>query len=184
MKRLTILVAIGALLLTACATPTEVIEEVTEAVPTEEVDVAPDPAQNDQGRVETEEAPVVTNGGDLPDGFPVPLPDGYTVVGVMTTDGESIVQVSYALDRRDELVEHFDEWTAGHLGDWHISMMMSGDAADGTLVSIMTYDEENMQISIIVADCFAIPAMKGLVGLSEIDVPYDAMCVFVTHPQG
>ncbi len=63
----------------------------------------------------------IIGGGDIPDDFPIPIPDGGDVRGVFQTteNGETttVASVTYPADRWDEIVEFFQNWVDGLPGD-------------------------------------------------------------------
>ncbi len=60
-------------------------------------------------------------GGEIPDGFPIPLPDGGQVVAVIEQGDFQTVSLTYPGDRYDDVVEFFQEWADGLPGQTDVS---------------------------------------------------------------
>lgn len=52
-------------------------------------------------------------GGEIPSGFPVPVPDGGEVMSVFESEGDVGAAVQYDAGRYDELVAFYEDWVAG-----------------------------------------------------------------------
>ena len=111
-KRVWILMATTlALTLAACspATLTEQILESQEGVGNVEID-------EDDGSVKIEiededgDASVVLGGGEVPDGFPIPIADGGTVVAVMEQGSEATVSLTYDSGDFDAIKSFYEQW--------------------------------------------------------------------------
>lgn len=59
----------------------------------------------------------VIGGGDVPDGFPIPVPDGGTVVSVFTQDADAIVTLTYPASEYDSLVSAYQDFVDGSGGE-------------------------------------------------------------------
>ncbi|MEA2010657.1 MAG: hypothetical protein U9N78_08135 [Actinomycetota bacterium] len=127
MKRIAVGLFALALVLTACQSAAEVISEqvIEEAVGGGDVKI-----DTDSGEVslETDDGSITIGGGELPDGFPVPLPDGYKVTGVFTSDRSSTVSLAYPEGDFAAIEAFFDDWTSDQSGEWSKSnSSISGD---------------------------------------------------------
>ena len=116
MKRIALGIVALALVLAACQSAAEVITEqaIEEAVGG---DVKVD---TDSGEisVETDDGAITIGGGELPEGFPVPLPDGYEVTAVFTSGRSSTVSLSYPNGDFAAIEAFFDDWTSGESDEW------------------------------------------------------------------
>ncbi len=146
MKRTATILVAAALVVTACQSASEQLAEQVEGVTDVDIDL-----DTGQIKIETDDGSMTIGGGELPDGFAVPLPDGYKEISVFTTDDGSVVGVSYPQDRYDELVAHFDEWTSSQPGDWDTATMTLDQGTVGTMRSSSYYTGD---MSIQVTDCF------------------------------
>ncbi len=83
----------------------------------------------------------VIGGGEIPDDFAIPMPDGGDVQGVFQTteNGKTttMVSVTYPADRWDEIVQFFRDWTDGLPGD---TQMVTSSA--GGFQTASFYNEE------------------------------------------
>lgn len=52
-------------------------------------------------------------GGELPEDFPVPIPDGGEVVSVFESEGDAAVSVLYDAGSYDEVSAFYEDWVAG-----------------------------------------------------------------------
>ena len=68
--------------------------------------------------METDEGSITLGGGELPDGFPIPFPDGYQVTSVFTSDEGEAVTVAYPGGDFDAIVAFYDDWTDGQSTEW------------------------------------------------------------------
>lgn len=132
MKRIAIGFVALALVLTACQSAAEILtEQVAEQALGGDVKIDTD---SGQVSVETDEGSVTIGGGEVPDGFVVPFPDGYQVTTVFTSDEGEAVGVAYPGGDFDSIVSFYDDWTAGHSSEWSKSTSsISGD--EGSLDS-------------------------------------------------
>ena len=130
MKRIALGFVALALFLAACQSAAEVITEqaIEEAVGG---DVKVD---TDSGEisVETDDGAITIGGGELPEGFPIPLPDGYVVTAVFTSGRSSTVSLSYPNADFATIEAFYDDWTSGESDEWTKSnSSISGD--DGAM---------------------------------------------------
>lgn len=131
MKRIALGFVALALVLTACQSAAEVITEqaIEEAVGGGDVKIDTDSGEIS---VETDDGAITIGGGELPDGFPIPLPDGYEVTAVFTSGRSSTVSLSYPNGDFATIESFFDDWTSGESDEWSkSSSSISGD--DGAM---------------------------------------------------
>jgi len=106
----------GALVVTlaACSstTVTEQILEGQEGVGNVEID---EEDGNVKIEIESEdgEASVVIGGGEVPDGFPIPIADGGTVMAVGEQGSEATVSLSYDGSDYDSVKAFYEDWIEG-----------------------------------------------------------------------
>ena len=116
MKRTAIGLVALALVLTACQSAAEVLaEQAAEQALGGDVKIDTD---SGEVSVETEDGSITIGGGELPDGFSVPFPDGYQVTSVFTSDDGEAVTVAYPGGDFDSIVSFYDDWTDGQSIDW------------------------------------------------------------------
>lgn len=149
MKKLVLVVAAVAVLVSACQSASE---QLTEQILEQQdgVDNVEFDADSGEVSVETEDGSITIGGGEVPAGFPVPFPDGYEVTSVFDSEGDSSVAVLYSPDRYDELVSFYENWTASQPGEWSTTTN-TFDNADGKTIRAVSIHEATTQISII--DC-------------------------------
>lgn len=149
MKKLVLVIAAVALLISACQSASE---QLTEQILEQQdgVDNVEFDADSGQVSVETEDGSITIGGGEVPAGFPVPFPDGYEVTSVFDSESDSSVAVLYPPDRYDELVSFYENWAASQPGEWSASNN-TFDSADGKTIRTVALYEATTQISII--DC-------------------------------
>jgi hypothetical protein len=151
MKRLVPVVLLSALVVTACQSATETIaEQLAEQV--EGVDNVEIDTDSGEIKLETDDGSVVIGGGELPDNFPIPLPDGYQVTSVFTAEGTSAVSLAYPDADFDEIVGFFDEWTTGQTATWTKSTS-SFSGTDGEINSVNWFEEEGSSFITISGLC-------------------------------
>lgn len=150
MKRLATGLLAAALVLTACQAASETLTEkaLEQVEGVEGIDIDTDSGEI---KVETDDGDTISiGGGEIPDDLSVPLPDGYEVTTVFTSDGESAVSVIYPSDRFDELSSFYDDWTQGQGGEWS-NNANTVTTADGDTLRTETWYSEDATVSI--ADC-------------------------------
>ncbi|MCL1594046.1 MAG: hypothetical protein M3132_06825 [Actinomycetia bacterium] len=132
MRRITIAFVGLALILSACSSAAEVLtEQIAENALGGDVKID---AESGQVSIETDEGAITIGGGEVPAGFTIALPDGYTVSSVFTNDESQAVSIVYPNGDYDGIVSFFDDWTAGQSGEWsRSSSSISTD--DGSLDS-------------------------------------------------
>lgn len=92
-------------------------------------------------------------GGELPDGFPIPVPDGGEVMSTFSSETEEgtsySVTISYPADRYEELASFYEDWIDGQADDVQKSET-SGEFTSSSFysatadvnISVTTADEE------------------------------------------
>jgi len=80
---------------------------------------------------------VSTDGGggssvDLPDGLEIPVPDGGEVTTVLDDSSYLAVALNYPLDRYDDIVAFYDDYTEGTGEEWNRSES-TNDMGDGLI---------------------------------------------------
>ena len=90
----------------------------------------------------------VIGGGDVPDGFPIPVPDGGTVVSVFTQDADAIVTLTYPASEYDSLVATYQDFVDGTGGE--VSTFTSSNPASITWT--VSADSESYNISVTEGD--------------------------------
>ena len=169
MKRIAIGLVASALALTACQGASEVIAEQI-AEQTDGVDNVEIDADTGEVKIETDEGDITIGGGEIPDDFPVPVPDGGEVMTVFASPDGGSVTVSYAIDRYDDLVSYYNDWTNGQPGEWNLNTA-TYTAGDQTTRSTSWFGTTaNEDVAITVVDCY------DLTGDTD---NYNAACVTV-----
>ena len=131
MKRIALGFVALALLLTACQSAAEVITEqvIEEAVGGGDVKID---TESGEVSVETDDGAITVGGGEVPGGFPIPLPDGYEVAAVVTSGRSSTVSLAYPNGDFAAIQAFYDDWTSGQSDEWSASTSsVSGD--DGAM---------------------------------------------------
>jgi len=128
-----------ALVLTACQSAAETLTEQiagqVEGVGDVDIDL-----DSGQVSIETEDGAITIGGGEVPDGFAIPFPDGYQVTSVFSNDESQAVSLAYPGADFDELVKFYDDWTGSQSSEWSkSSSSISGD--DGTINSANWFDD-------------------------------------------
>ncbi len=164
MKRTAIIFFALALVLTACQSASEKLTEqiIEQSEGVSDVDIDTDTGEI---RIETDDGLLSIGGGDLPDDFAVPLPDGYSVSSVISSSDGAAVSVSYAPNQWDELISFFDDWVDGQAGDWR-NNSSTFESGDGQAQRTSGWYGETT--SITVSDCFIVQGDA-----------FDAVCVIV-----
>ena len=90
----------------------------------------------------------VIGGGDVPDGFPIPVPDGGTVAAVFTQDSDATVTLTYPASEYDSLVATYQAFVDGTGGD--VNTFTSSNPASTTWT--VTVDDEAYNISVTEGD--------------------------------
>jgi hypothetical protein len=96
---------------------------------------------------------VIIGGGSVPEGFPIPVPDGGEILSSISTSGEegggSSVVVQYPVGSFDELVATFETWMDGQGVD-AAKTEMSTD--EGKTVQLYASGEDDLGLVITVTD--------------------------------
>ncbi|NHZ71090.1 MAG: hypothetical protein GWP18_05560, partial [Proteobacteria bacterium] len=139
MKRITIAVVGLALILSACSSAAEVLtEQIAENAVGGDVKID---ADTGQVSIETDDGAITIGGGEIPDGFALPVRDGYQVTSVFSTDGASAVTLVYPGAAFDDVVSFYDDWTSSQSAEWSKnSSSMTTD--DGTIDSASWFSDE------------------------------------------
>lgn len=154
MKRFAIVIALLAVIATACgAANEELAEQIIERSGGGEADVDLD-LDTGQVSVETDEGSFSVGGGEIPDGFPVPFPDGGSVQSVFTSDTAASVSLAYPKDRFDELVAYYEAWTADQGGEWSTSSFTNDDGSGGVVRGHSWW--QGADVNLGVTDCFSL----------------------------
>lgn len=144
MKRIAIALMALALSLTACQSVSEnIAENIVEQV-AEQADGVGDvdfDVESGEISVETEDGSVTIGGGEIPDGFPIPVPDGYVVTSVFTSDGDASVSLAYGDGSYTDIEAFYDDWTEGQSAEWSKSSS-SISTEEGTLDNANWSDNE------------------------------------------
>ena len=90
----------------------------------------------------------VIGGGEVPDGFPIPVPDGGTVVSVFTQDSDAILTITYPASEYDSLVATYQAFVDGTGGD--MNTFTSSDPA--SITWNVTVDNASYNISVTDGD--------------------------------
>lgn len=154
MKRIAIGFVALTLVLTACQSAAEVLTEQIAEQAIGDGDVKID---TDSGEisVETDDGSITIGGGELPDGFDVPLPDGYQVTSVFTSDGSSAVTLAYPGGDYDAIVSFFDDWTSSQSSEWSTSYSsISGD--EGSIDSANWSEDDGATFISVTSFCLVI----------------------------
>jgi len=125
------------LVLAACQSITEnIAENITEKAleGVEGVDGVDINTETGQVSIETDEGAVTIGGGEMPDGFAIPAPDGYKVTSVFENDESAAVSLAYAGGDYGAIVAFYDDWTASQSSEWSKSSS-SISAENGSLDS-------------------------------------------------
>jgi hypothetical protein len=151
MKRFVPVVLGLTLILAACQSASETIaEQLAEQV--EGVDNVEIDTDSGQVKIETDEGAVTIGGGELPDDFPIPLPDGYQVVSVFTAEGTSAVSLAYPEGNFDDIVAFFDDWTSSQPNAWTKSTS-SVSGGEGTIDSANWFEDEGSSFISVSSFC-------------------------------
>ncbi len=117
MKRIALILLGGAFVLGACQSASEVLtEQIAEQV--EGVNNVEVNAETGEFKIETDEGSFSVGSGEIPDGFLIPVPDGGDVISNVTVGNQVGITVLYPMDRYEEIVALYDDWTAQQPGEW------------------------------------------------------------------
>jgi hypothetical protein len=144
MKRVAIGFVALALLLTACQSAAEnLAENLTEQIVEQADGVGDVDIDLDSGEinVETDDGAITIGGGEVPDGFAIPFPEGYQVTSVFTNDESQAVSLAYPGGNYDEIVSFYDDWASQQPSEWEKSTSsVSGD--ERSLDNANWFDED------------------------------------------
>ncbi len=115
-----VLIAALALIAAACGSAAETIaEQVAENNPgIENFDIDPDTGEATVEFTDDEGGGSLTfGGGEIPDGFPIPIPDGGEILSSASQASLQLVTLTYPIDRYDGLVEFYQDWLDGTDGE-------------------------------------------------------------------
>lgn len=148
MKRIALGFVAGALALTACQSAGEVLtEQIAEQV--EGVDNVEIDTDTGEVKIETEDGDVTIGGGEVPDGFELPLPDGYVVSNVFQSGESSSVGVYVEGADFDEIVDFYADWVGSQPGEWSESSSdISGSDGETIRSHSWTSDDSGSFINI------------------------------------
>jgi len=180
-KILIALLAVLALVATACGAAADKISEKAAEQATEKileasgggdvnVDVSGD-GEDATIKVETEDGSMSFGAGtEMPDGLEIPVPDGGTVqTAISGTDG-ILVALFYDQDRYDEIIAFYEDWTASTGDDWQKqSLDMSTD--EGKIRNTL-WVQDSGDDAVTVGDCTAM-------GSDTMEI--NAVCVSVSQ---
>ena len=88
---------------------------------------------------------------EIPSELQIPVPDGGNATTAGTQDGAVFVSITYPIDRYDELVAFYDDWTSGTGDEWDSST--STFEMDGQTQRSASWAESGVGSYIAVNDC-------------------------------
>ncbi len=146
MKRIAVGLVAGALVLTACQAATEQLAEkaLEQVEGAENVDID---VESGEVSLETDEGKITIGGGEVPDGFGIPLPDGGDVMSVFTADESANVTLSYAGADYDSIVAFFTDWTSSQSEEWSTSTSSFGND-EGQTMKTTTFTSDGSFINV------------------------------------
>ena len=109
---------------------------------------------------------------EIPGELQIPVPDGGNATTAGAQDGAVFVSITYPIDRYDELVAFYDDWTSGTGDEWDSST--STFEMDGQTQRSASWAETGAGSYIAVNDCF--DAFRD----TDSDSP-NAACVIVNE---
>jgi len=89
---------------------------------------------------------------EVPGELQIPVPDGGSATSAGTQDGAVFVSITYPVDRYDELVAFYDNWTSGTGDEWDTSTATFD--MDGQTQRSASWAETGVGSYIAVNDCF------------------------------
>jgi hypothetical protein len=146
MTRHLIAIAAIAMIAVGCSSASdELSEQLVESVSgVEDLEID---EESGQVSFETEEGSFSIGGGEVPDGFPFPFPDGGQVMSSMTAGTASNVVVVYPKDRYEDLQGYIDDWTASEGGEWQTGSNQF-TSAEGEELRSANWFSTDIQISL------------------------------------
>lgn len=89
---------------------------------------------------------------ELPSELQIPVPDGGSATSAGTQEGSAFASITYPIERYDELIAFYDNWTAGTGGEWDTSTTTF--EMDGQTQRSASWAENDVGSYIAVNDCF------------------------------
>ncbi len=172
MKKLSLLLAVLALVVTACGAAIEnvseeLIEQAAEQGGGGEVEIDFDDegvsvsVQNDDGNF------AIGSDLDLPDGLTIPLPSGGNITTAGSDGSYTFASVQFPGDRYDELAAFYEDWTSNDGQEW--SYTESTTDMSGTKIRTIAYYADASGIT--VSDCVT----------ATSDGSFDSVCVTINE---
>ena len=118
MKRTAVIVSTLALLVAACS-PSDVAEELAEQIAESQEGIENVEIDEDDGTIEFEiqdeegDVTAVIGGGDIPDGFPIPVPGGGEVMAVVQQGSDTTVSIAYDSSDFGSVKDFYEDWIEG-----------------------------------------------------------------------
>jgi hypothetical protein len=113
--RILVVLAMSALVVSACSNAAEELtEQIVESSGDGDVEVdVNDGTVSISVEGEDGSGAFTIGGGELPEDFPVPIPDGGDVASVFEGEGDAAVSVLYDDGNYDEVAAFYEDWVAG-----------------------------------------------------------------------
>ena len=89
---------------------------------------------------------------EIPDELEIPVPEGGSATSAGTQEGSVFASITYPIERYDELVDFYDNWTSGTGDEWDTST--STFDMDGQTQRSASWAETAVGSYIAVNDCF------------------------------
>ncbi len=100
---------------------------------------------------------------ELPEGLTIPFPDGGNVTMAGGDASAAFAAVQYSIDRSDEVISFYEEWTASDAREWRMSE--STEAGDAIRSVVWLADKSGIAVS----------------GCGSNPDAFDFVCVTVDH---
>ena len=178
-KMVSVAIAAFALLVAACSSASDVVadnvaEQLIEAGVEGDVDVDVSGDGEDMSiNVESEDGTFsVGSDVEIPSELQIPVPDGGSATTAGTQEGAVFVSITYPIERYDDLVAFYDDWTSGSGEEWDTST--STFEMDGQTQRSASWAETSVGSYIAVNDCF------DVFGDTDSDTP-NAACVTINE---
>ena len=155
MHRTSVVLAIVALVVTACGGVDEISEGIAERAleSAGEGDVDVDFSTDEDGfsaSVETDEGSFAIGGAaEVPAGLEMPVPDGGNATASGTDASSIFVSLVYPGDRYDEIVATYESWTASNGEEWQKStgtFDVGGDREACSIGMAPTWEASNSEV--------------------------------------
>lgn len=176
-KMIAVTIAMLALLVAACGSPSEMAaeklaEELIESSSGGDVDVDLSGDGDDATiKIETEDESIsIGVGTELPDALEIPVPDGGDVMTSFVADDGISVTLIYDGGRFDEIYGFYEDWTSSTSDEWE-RQTFNMESDEGTIRNTM-WIEGSQSSAINLSDC----AGMG----TQTDDP-DAVCVIISQ---